>query len=107
MALRRQTCVNHPDRLAIGLCVKTKQTICAECSTRYEGVNYSKEGLRILQQERAAGQSAAQRGRLAVMLLCAGGSPLFLLLLYLFYRLALTSLIDMQQLHIGAFAVER
>ena len=106
MALRRQTCVNHPDRPAIGVCVKTKQTICAECSTRYEGVNYSKEGLRILQQERAAGRSAARRGRLAITLLCAGGSPLFLLLLYLFYRLALTSLIDMQQLDFGAVTME-
>ena len=26
-------------------CVVTQQAICAECSTPYEGVNYSKDGL--------------------------------------------------------------
>ena len=54
MSLPQRSCANHPDRRAIGVCVITQKAICAECSTRYEGVNYSKEGLAILQEQRAA-----------------------------------------------------
>ena len=41
MAIEKRMCAFHPDRLAIGICVETKVPICGECSTRYEGVNYS------------------------------------------------------------------
>lgn len=53
MAIEKRMCAFHADRLAIGVCVETKMPICGECSTRYEGVNYSKEGLRRLQARRA------------------------------------------------------
>ena len=53
--LPQRFCANHPQRAAIGVCVITQMPICSECSTRYEGVNYSKEGLRILRERRAAG----------------------------------------------------
>lgn len=97
MAIKKKTCVNHPERPAIGVCVITKRPICAECSTRYEGVNYSKEGLRILQQRRAAaarkvGFLNRMAGILAVLL-----SPVFFYLLYLFYFVGFRALISLQQ----------
>jgi hypothetical protein len=45
MARLATQCAQHPDRRAIGVCVVTGRAICAECSTQYRGVNYSKEGL--------------------------------------------------------------
>jgi hypothetical protein len=67
MVIARHTCVHHPDRLAIGVCVITRQPICAECSTRYEGFNYSKEGLRILQQRRASANRPADIDQIPVV----------------------------------------
>jgi hypothetical protein len=95
MAIKKSMCVNHPDRPAIGVCVITKRPICAECSTRYEGVNYSKEGLRILQEKRAS--AAARAGSLprledAALIL---SSPLLLYLLYWFYLVSARSLVDL------------
>lgn len=66
MAITRRTCSNHPDRPAIGLCVITRKAICAECSTRYEGVNYSREGLQILHERRAKEAAGGGSGFLAI-----------------------------------------
>ncbi len=41
----------------------TRKPICGECSTRYEGVNYSKEGLRLLQAQRAAAEAKSASGK--------------------------------------------
>lgn len=93
----RRFCDNHPDRPAIGVCVVTGRAICAECSTRYEGVNYSKEGLEIMlarraQARRSAGWAARITGVLAVL-----AWPPLLLLIYQFTRIACTALINFQQ----------
>jgi hypothetical protein len=61
MAIERRFCKNHPDRPAIGVCVITHEAICSECSTRYEGVNYSREGLRIVQERRRMGEKSRSR----------------------------------------------
>jgi hypothetical protein len=53
MAIKRDFCINHPDRPAVGRCVITHVPICAECSTQYDGVNYSRQGLEILRRRRA------------------------------------------------------
>ena len=90
-------CRNHPERRAIGVCIITGQAICAECSTRYEGVNYSKEGLRILQERRAAqAQTCVSRYRWAARLVLLT-TPLFLYLLYLGYFLFFKALINLEQ----------
>ncbi len=65
--IRRQFCHNHPGRQAIGECVITHQPVCSECSTRYEGVNYSKEGLRILQERRRAAEQNGKRRTLPIL----------------------------------------
>jgi general secretion pathway protein G len=32
--------LNHPERDAVGICVKCRKYVCAECATRITGVNY-------------------------------------------------------------------
>jgi hypothetical protein len=91
-------CQNHPGRRAIGVCVITGKAICTECSTRYEGVNYSIEGLRILQERRAAETRKARlrhhwQGALLFIL-----TPGFLYLVYLGYFLFFKALINIKQL---------
>ena len=97
MAIEQRMCRNHPERRAIGVCVITGQAICAECSTRYEGVNYSKEGLRILQERRAAqARKSVSRSRWAVALVLLM-TPVLLYLLYLGYFLFFKTLVNMEQ----------
>jgi len=95
MAIKKTTCVNHPDRPAIGVCVITHKPICAECSTQYEGVNYSREGLAILLERRALAARKTGRGSRLVELTAASLSPLFLYLIYTFYHYGFNILIDL------------
>ncbi len=97
MAIKKQVCAFHPERHAIGVCVITKRPICAECSTRYEGVNYSKEGLRILKEQRTAAMGQSQKSHRVVTLLSVLTAPLLFYMVILFHRLAMKSLIDLQQ----------
>ena len=76
----------------------TKKPICAECSTRYEGVNYSKEGLRILKEQRSHAAQAKQGSSRLIAVLCVLATPLLLYMVELFYHIAIKSLIDIQQL---------
>jgi hypothetical protein len=92
MAIQKRFCVNHPQRAAIGICVITSAAICGECSTRYEGVNYSKEGLEILHRQRRTSQKKSGRILPAVAWVL---SPVMLYLLYLGYWAAASILTDM------------
>ncbi|MEM8736986.1 MAG: hypothetical protein AAGG38_00715 [Planctomycetota bacterium] len=66
MANLSRFCERHPGRPAIGVCVMTRRAICAECSTQYRGVNYSKEGLeQLLAQERGQEKKAGSGGVVA------------------------------------------
>ena len=70
MPLLVRQCQRHPDRKAIAVCVVTSVPICAECSTTYEGVNYSKEGLeQYLASRRASSTAGRQRGSVLSVLL--------------------------------------
>lgn len=95
VALRQQFCVNHPDRMAIGICVVTHKAICSECSTRYEGVNYSIEGLAILKQQRADAARRAGAGRSMLAILAVALTPLLLYLVYLSYTATAKALITL------------
>lgn len=97
MAELQRHCQTHPDRRAIGVCVMTGEAICAECSTRYEGVNYSRRGLEMLHAQRAREQERAGAGERAVRIVALGLSPLMVLALYAFFRTALALLIDIGQ----------
>lgn len=70
-------CSRHPDRAAIGVCVVNGRAICAECSTQYRGVNYSKEGLAefLASQQAERGGNAWPRVLIVLLLLL---SPLML-----------------------------
>ena len=92
MAIQRRFCVNHPQRPAIGICVITHAAICGECSTRYEGVNYSKEGLEILHKQRGINQKKTGRVMPVLAWLL---SPAILYLLYLSYSALASILTDM------------
>ena len=96
MGIRRH-CDNHPDRAAIGVCVETGRAICAECSTRYEGVNYSREGLEALQRRRAAEQRAGGWGLRLLSAVAVACVPLFGFFLYAFLHIALQLLVDIVQ----------
>lgn len=81
-------CDRHPDRLAIGVCVVTRRAICRECSTQYQGVNYSKEGLeQLLASQRQKTRQAGGAGRVFMLLLLVA-SPLWLYLTYEGYKQA-------------------
>jgi len=90
----QNTCVNHPQRKAVGVCVMTGKAICNECSTRYKGVNYSREGLEMLKARRQAQPGAGGRVGLVVALL---SSPLLLGALLLFFFYSFVWMIDLQQ----------
>lgn len=84
MAVEQRFCVNHPERVAIGVCVETKKPICGECSTRYNGVNYSREGLEILRRRRSreAEKSGGQVGYLPFLLIALVMSAVMFLFYY-------------------------
>ena len=83
MSIQRRFCKNHPDRPAIGVCIITQEAICSECSTRYEGVNYSREGLRILQERRRS--NAKPQGKMLLTIPLLVLAPFMLLLVYWSY----------------------
>ncbi len=41
-------CVNHADRAAIGVCVKCRSQVCADCTTKVQGINHC---LKCLQRQ--------------------------------------------------------
>jgi len=97
MAIERRFCHHHPDRPAIGVCVVLGIPICAECSTRYEGVNYSREGLRILQERRGLEAAHRPRWRRLSAVVSFVLAPVLFYLLYLSYLVVCRSLIDLAQ----------
>ena len=40
MALKFQSCANHPDRPGRAVCMNCRKTVCLECATLWDGVNY-------------------------------------------------------------------
>jgi hypothetical protein len=61
-------CQNHPQREAIGICVKCRNRVCSECVTKVDGINYCVACLASLAHAAAAGRHR-ERAR-------ASGSPL-------------------------------
>ena len=47
-------CANHPAREALGICVRCRTRICAECVTRVDGINYCVRCLETLATERTS-----------------------------------------------------
>ena len=38
--LERQHCANHPERYGHALCMACRKTVCQECATSWDGINY-------------------------------------------------------------------
>jgi hypothetical protein len=38
--LNARRCVNHPDRPGLATCKQCRSTICQECATQWDGINY-------------------------------------------------------------------
>ncbi len=38
--LQRQACYNHADRYGHAVCMTCKKTVCQECATEFDGVNF-------------------------------------------------------------------
>jgi hypothetical protein len=54
-------CRNHPAREAIGVCVKCRARVCAECSTKLDGINHCVECLaKLAGAHRDGGERAAR-----------------------------------------------
>jgi len=41
-------CLYHPDRPGIGICVRCRVVICADCCTRLDGINHCHSCLKAL-----------------------------------------------------------
>jgi hypothetical protein len=46
-------CANHPDREGIGICVNCRATVCVECSTKIDRMNYCIRCLQAATSNRA------------------------------------------------------
>jgi hypothetical protein len=79
-------CQNHPQREAIGICVRCRSRVCSECVTKVDGINYcvaclewlaEAQGGRRAQKERRAGSpvlgALAAFGWLILLFLLAWG----------------------------------
>lgn len=63
-------CANHPDRPAVAVCVTCHKPVCAECSTRWEGMHHCVSCL-AARRAAARGRSTALR-TLGLILLALG-----------------------------------
>jgi hypothetical protein len=70
MALKAQTCANHPDRPGRALCMDCRKTVCLECATQWDGINYC---VNCLKQKRVATRERSSVLAWAVMLLSIAG----------------------------------
>ncbi len=97
MSALARHCFRHPDRAAIGVCVVTRRAICEECSTRHQGVNYSKEGLAqfLAEQRQAEGKSGRGVGAWVLLGLLSAPSAYLMWLGLAMFGEALVDLLQM------------
>ena len=70
MALHRSNCYNHPDRYGHATCMTCKKTVCQECATEWDGINYCSPCL--ANRRKAAGARSPVLGWILVLLAAAG-----------------------------------
>lgn len=51
-------CANHEGREAIGVCVRCRRRVCAECTTKIDGINHCVRCFAELAKERAHTEDA-------------------------------------------------
>jgi hypothetical protein len=60
--LTRQFCAEHPDRVSHAICMSCRRTMCQECTTQWDGINYCNRCV-------SGRKPAAERERTTVSLL--------------------------------------
>jgi hypothetical protein len=53
-------CPNHPQREAIGICVRCRRRVCSECTTKVDGINYCVDCLAELARGPARGANVTR-----------------------------------------------
>jgi hypothetical protein len=61
-------CHYHPDRTAIGVCVRCRRVICAACSTRMDGINHCHACLASLSNRQLVKVQSGPRVKLVLLL---------------------------------------
>ena len=74
-------CKYHGERAGIGVCMHCRSVICAECTTRLEGINFCHACLRDLGRKSEAA-SAPRRLRWLTAALLLGGAWIFFTALF-------------------------
>lgn len=75
--LTQAECRYHPERPGVGVCVKCRTVICAECSTRLDGINHCAVCVAKL-RDAAPLEDGAQRRGLRVLALAGLSASLAL-----------------------------
>lgn len=75
-------CQNHPQREAIGICVRCRSANCSECVTKVDGINYCVGCLAELAGQSASRSEASVESSRAKAGLAIAGWLLLLLPLY-------------------------
>jgi hypothetical protein len=57
VTLQIAACPNHPQREAIGICVRCRRRVCSECATKVDGINYCVTCLAELAKREAPARS--------------------------------------------------
>jgi hypothetical protein len=63
-------CANHPERPGRAVCMKCRKTVCLECATQWDGINYCVD---CLKKVREAAKEKSSLFAWAVMLLAIAG----------------------------------
>ncbi len=58
-ALERRQCGNHPDRYGHALCMACNKTLCQECATSWDGINYCASCMATRRKTAGGGSSTA------------------------------------------------
>jgi hypothetical protein len=65
-------CVNHPEREALGVCVRCRTRVCTECVTKVDGINHCVTCLAIMAVETTRASTIVGRERFVVTRLAIG-----------------------------------
>lgn len=65
-------CSYHPERHAVGVCVRCGRVVCTECSTRLDGINHCAVCVAGLADARDAGRGPLAMGWVVAGLVVAG-----------------------------------
>ena len=82
LAVGTASCANHPEREALGICVKCRTRVCSECVTKVDGINYCVSCLaRLARADETKEREATQPASRWLAVLAAAGLIFVLVLM--------------------------